>query len=195
MPGISHFFAYMARMKFIRRWGIMRNTSVENIQEHSLQTAMIAHALALIGNRLYGSQVDPQRVIALAVYHEAAEVITGDLPTPIKYFNEDIKNAYHEIEDIASRRLYDMIPAVLQADFRPLLFAEEDDREHHLIVKAADKICAYMKCQEEEKAGNQEFSKAKRVIEDELSRLDRPEVSYFMATFAPSFSLTLDELN
>lgn len=195
MLGISHFFAYMARMKFIRRWGIMRNTSAENIQEHSLQTAMIAHALALIRNRLYGGQVDAQRIMVLAVYHEAAEVITGDLPTPIKYFNETIKNAYRQIEAIASQRLYDMIPAELQADYRSLLFVEEVDCEHRIIVKAADKVCAYMKCLEEAKAGNQEFTEAKRAIEDELDRLNLPEVDYFMKTFAPSFSLTLDELN
>jgi len=192
---MSHFFAYLARMKFIHRWGLMRNTHQENIQEHSLQVATIAHALAVIRNRLFDGQVDPARTALLALYHDASEVITGDLATPIKNFNPRIKTAYHEIEIVARQKLFDMLPQPLQADFQPLFFQADDDREHWRLVKAADKICAYLKCLEESKAGNLEFSKAEKTIERDIARLGMPEVAYFVAQFVPSFSLTLDELN
>lgn len=192
---MSHFFAYMARMKFIARWGLMRNTRQENIQEHSLQVAMIAHALAAIHNKLYPELglVDANRIAILAVYHEAGEVITGDLATPIKYFNPDIKKAYKDIEKVAVKKLYDMIPKVLQDVYEPLLseFQTDDLR----FVKAADKISAYLKCVEELKAGNQEFEKAAVSIQRCIEEMQMPEVRYFMETFVPSFSLTIDELN
>lgn len=192
---MSHFFAYLARMKFIQRWGLMRNTNPENIQEHSLQVAMIAHSLALIRNQLYGGMVNPERVMVLAVYHEASEVITGDLATPIKYFNPEIKKAFQEIEAHANQRLYAMIPAELKGSYQPILFSADTDREHWRLVKAADKICAYLKCLEELKAGNQEFSKAGVKIKKELADFQLLEVAYFLEKFVPSFSLTLDELN
>lgn len=192
---MSHFFAYLARMKFIHRWGLMRNTSHENIQEHSLQVAMIAHALAIIRNRLFDGCANPERIAVLALYHDAEEVITGDLATPIKYFNPKIKTAYDEIEDVARQKLFDMLPEALRPDFRSLLFPTDDDGEHWQLIKAADKICAYLKCLEELKAGNQEFAKAERAIHSDLARLALPEVAYFLETFVPSFSLTLDELN
>ena len=191
----SHFFAYLSRMKFIQRWGLMRNIRAENIQEHSLQVAMIAHGLALIRNRLFAGELDPERVMALAVFHEVGEVITGDLASPIKYFNPEIKRAYGEIEEVASQKLFDMIPAELREDYRPLLFRGEADVENWKLVKAADKICAYVKCLEELKAGNQEFSKAKKAVEKDIERLELPEVRYFMERFVPSFTLTLDELD
>ena len=191
----SHFFAYLSRMKFIHRWGLMRNTLVENIQEHSLQVAMIAHALALIRNRLFAGDLDPERVMVLAVFHEVSEVITGDFPSPLKYFNPEISRAYSEIEQVARRKLWDMIPAELQADYRSVLFPEEADAEGWEVVKAADKISAYAKCLEELKAGNQEFAKAKESIEREIARLELPEVAYFMREFVRSFALALDELN
>ena len=191
----SHFFAYLSRMKFIHRWGLMRNTLVENIQEHSLQVAMIAHALALIRNRLFAGDLDPERVMVLAVFHEVSEVITGDFPSPLKYFNPEISRAYSEIEQVARRKLWDMIPAELQADYRSVLFQEEADAEGWEVVKAADKISAYAKCLEELKAGNQEFAKAKESIEREIARLKLPEVAYFMREFVHSFALALDELN
>ena len=191
----SHFFAYLSRMKFIHRWGLMRNTLVENIQEHSLQVAMIAHALALIRNRLFAGGLDPERVMVLAVYHDVSEVITGDLPTPLKYFNPEISRAYSEIEQVARRKLWDMIPAELKADYRTVLFQENADTEGWNVVKAADKISAYVKCLEELKAGNQEFAKAKESIEREIARLKLPEVAYFMREFVHSFALALDELN
>jgi len=191
----SHFFAYMAKMKHIKRWGIMRNTIDENIQEHSLQTAMIAHALALIKNRLFGGDLNPERVMALAVYHEASEVITGDLPTPIKYFNPRIKTEYKKIEGFANDALFDMIPDALKPDFEVLIKHQDAETENHKIMKAADKICAYIKCIEELKVGNDEFLKAKDNIEKDIAALDMPEVNYFMDTFIESFRLTLDELN
>lgn len=185
----------MARMKHIKRWGLMRNTREENIQEHSLQTAMIAHALALIKNRIFGGKVNAERVLALAVYHEAGEVITGDLATPIKYFNPEIKMAYKQIERVAEEKLVDMLPEALKGDYESLILDRDVEGELYAIVKAADKICAYLKCVEELSAGNSEFEKAKNAIEKTIKEMDRPEVNYFMETFVPSFELTLDELN
>jgi 5'-deoxynucleotidase len=191
----SHFFAYLSRMKFIHRWGLMRNTLVENIQEHSLQVAMIAHALALIRNRLFAGDLNPERVMVLAVFHEVSEVITGDFPSPLKHFNPEISRAYSEIEQVARRKLWDMIPAELKEDYRSVLFREEADAEGWEVVKAADKISAYAKCLEELKAGNQEFAKAKDSIEREIAGLELAEVDYFMGEFVDSFALALDELN
>lgn len=190
---MSHFFAYLSRMKYILRWGLMRNTQPENIQEHSLQVAVIGHALAVINNRVFGGRADPARVATLAVFHEAGEVITGDLATPIKYFNPNIKEAYKHIERVANDKLMSLLPEAFREDYRPLLFQE--DSEEHKLMKAADKICAYLKCLDELKAGNREFEKATASILRELERTDRPEVKYFLDNFAPSFSLTLDELN
>ncbi|MBN2499243.1 MAG: 5'-deoxynucleotidase [Anaerolineales bacterium] len=192
---MSHFFAYLARMKFINRWGLMRNTHAENIQEHSLQVAMIAHGLAIVKNRLFGGNVDPERVAVLAVYHDAGEVITGDLATPIKYFNPKIKEAYDEIEIVANQKLLDMLPEELRPDYEAFFFTNPDDKSAWKLVKAADKICAYLKCLEEMKAGNEEFAKAKNAVRREIEQLDLPEVDYFMDKFIASFSLTLDELN
>lgn len=192
---MSHFFAYLARMKFIQRWGLMRNTRPENIQEHSLQVAMIAHGLALIKNRLFEGTVNPERVATLALYHDVSEVITGDLATPIKYFNPKIKTAYNEIEVVAKKKLFNMLPEAFKEDYQELLFLSEKDHDHWQLVKAADKICAYLKCVEELKAGNQEFSRAERAVRAEIARLDLPELDYFMDKYVPSFSLTLDELN
>ncbi|MGI6679025.1 MAG: 5'-deoxynucleotidase [Dehalobacterium sp.] len=192
---MHHFFAYMSRMKFIQRWGLMRNTRPENIQEHSLEVTMIAHALALIRNRFFEGQISPERVMALAVYHEASEVITGDLATPIKYFNPEIEHAYRKIEHVAKEKLMGMLPRDLKEDYETLLFIGEEDQENWRLVKAADKISAYLKCVEELKSGNQEFSKALKMIKQDLDRLDLPEVAYFLEHFLPSYQLTLDELN
>ena len=195
MPTSSHFFAYLSRMKFIHRWGLMRNTQMENIQEHSLQVAMIAHALALIRNRLFAGGLDPERVMVLAVFHEVSEVITGDFPSPLKYFNPEISRAYSEIEEVARNRLWEMIPAELRDDYRPVLFHDPAEAQNWEIVKAADKISAYTKCLEELKAGNQEFAKAKDSVKKEIGALRLPEVDYFMECFVASFALALDELN
>jgi 5'-deoxynucleotidase len=191
---MSHFFAYLSRMKFIRRWGLMHNTYPENIQEHSLRVAMVAHALAVIRNRLFAGNVSAERTAVLALYHDAGEVLTGDLPAPVKYFNPEIKNAYKEIEAAAARRLLNMIPESLKADYQGLFFAEEADQEPRELVKAADKVCAYLKCLEEIGAGNQEFAKAEKALRASVEELNLPEVRYFLDTFVPSFRLTLDEL-
>ena len=192
---MKHFFAYLSRMRLIRRWGLMRNTYEENIQEHSLQVVIVAHGLAVIRNTHFGGTINADRVAVLAAYHEAGEVFTGDLPTPIKYFNPEIKQAYVAIENFAKERLRGMLPVELQSTYQSLLFPALDEQELWRIVKAADKICAYLKCIEELKTGNQEFAKAERAIRQELDQLNLPEVSFFMDTFAPSFGLALDELN
>ena len=189
---VSHFFAYLSRMKFIKRWGLMHNTYSENVQEHSLRVAQIAHALALIRNRRFEGSVNPERVVVLALYHDAGEVLTGDLPSPIKYFNPDIQKAYHAIEDSAAERLIGMVPDELATDYRDVLVPDDDEHVH--IVKAADKLCAYIKCLEETAAGNKEFSQAEQSLKKTVDAIDLPEVGYFMETFVPSFKLTLDEL-
>jgi 5'-deoxynucleotidase len=192
---MSHVFAYLSRMKFIRRWGLMHNTYPESIQEHSLRVAMVAHALAVIRNRLFAGNVDAERAAVLALYHDATEVLTGDLPAPVKYFNPEIKVAYKEIEAAAARRLLHMIPEALKTDYEGLFLAEEADQEPRDLVKAADKVCAYLKCLEEIGAGNQEFAKAEKALRASVEELDLPEVRYFLDTFVPSFRLTLDELD
>jgi 5'-deoxynucleotidase len=192
---MSHFFAYLSKMKFITRWSLMRNTWHENLQEHSLQVATIAHALAVIGNRFFDGRLNPERVALLALYHDAGEVIVGDLPTPIKYFNPTIRQAYGELEKDARQRLLDMLPEELRPDFESLFMPVEEDRLHGEMVAAADKICAYIKCLEERRAGNLEFSEAEKSIRAAIDAFDAPEVAYFVEHFIDSFSLTLDELN
>jgi 5'-deoxynucleotidase len=192
---MSHLFAYLSRMRFIQRWGLMHNTYPENIQEHSLRVAMIAHALAIIRNRVFEGDVDPQRTTVLALYHDASEVLTGDLPAPVKYFNPDIKVAYKAIEAAAAHKLLAMVPEALRADYQALFLSAEEDRVHRELVAAADKLCAYLKCLEEMGAGNHEFAKAEKALRASVEALDLPEVRYFLDTFVPSFRLTLDELD
>lgn len=192
---MHHFFAYLSRMRLIRRWGLMRNTYEENIQEHSLQVALIAHGLGVIRNTYFGGAVNVDRISTLAMFHESGEVFTGDLATPIKYFNPEIKKAYDAIEDFAKARLCGMLPVEMGTVYRSLLFSAEEDKGLWKIVKAADKICAYLKCVEELKSGNQEYVKAERSIRSDIEALDLPEVAYFMEKFTPSFALALDELN
>ena len=189
-----HFYAYMARMKLIKRWGLRHNTREENDQEHSLQVTMIAHALAMYKNRRYGGNVDVEKVLLYALYHEAAEVITGDLASPIKYFNPGIRDAYKEIERMASEKLLEYLPEDMQGDFRALLFPDEESCEWR-IVKAAARISAYVKCLEEYGYGNREFLTAQENIRASISRMNMPEAEDFMREFAPSFMLPLDALN
>ena len=190
-----NFFAYMARMKLIKRWSLMKANDRENIAEHSAQTAQIAHALAVIKNRLYGGTLNADRITTLALYHEAAEVITGDLPTPIKYYNPEIREAFKEIENIASEKLISMLPEELHSDYRDIVIQPEDTYEHTL-VKAADKISAYVKCIEEMRSGNREFAKAELALKKEVEvYCSYPEVEYFCQKFLPSFKKTLDELD
>jgi 5'-deoxynucleotidase len=192
---MSHFFAYLSKMKYIARWGLMRNTDPENLLEHSMQVALIAHALAMIRNKRFGGTVDAERVAVLALFHDAGEAIIGDLPTPIKYFNPKIRTAVAEIEDEARARLVEMLPAELREEYAELLSPPEEEEELMRIVKAADKISAYLKCIEESLNGNKEFAKAEKALEKIVSSLGTPEVRYFLETFVPSFSLTIDELN
>lgn len=192
---MRHFFAYLSRMRLIKRWGLMRNTYEENIQEHSLQVALVAHGLAVIRNTYFKGDLNLDRVVALAVFHEAGEVFTGDLATPIKYFNPEIKRAYDAIEAFAKSRLIAMLPDEMREHYQSLLFGSEEDKELWKFVKAADKICAYLKCVEELKSGNQEFVKAERSIRGEIKAMEMPEAEMFMERFAPSFGLALDELN
>ena len=189
----SHFFAYISRMRFISRWALMRNTAPENVQEHSHQVAVLAHALAVIRNRFFGGSVDAGAVAAAALYHDASEILTGDLPTPIKYYNPAIRSAYKEVEAVANRKLLDMLPEELREDYAPLL-DEGGTEEIRSLVKAADKLSAYIKCVEEVKAGNGEFREAAAQTLATLKAFGLPEVDYFLETFMDSFSLTLDEL-
>ena len=188
-----HFFAYITRMKFIQRWGLMRNTMPENDMEHALQCAMFAHAMAVMGNVRYGRRYDPEYVMALAMYHDASEVITGDLPTPIKYHSPEIMDAYRQVEQLACDKLLDTLPPELRGAFQPVLDGETAARCHDL-VKAADKLSAYIKCIEERRAGNDDFLSAERSTRRTLESYRLPEVDYFLEHFIPAFELTLDEL-
>ena len=188
----SHFFAYISRMRFIQRWALMRNTAPENVQEHSHQVAVLAHALAVIRNRCFGGCVDEGAVAAAALYHDAPEILTGDLPTPIKYYNPQIRDSYKQVEQVACERLLHMLPRELQPAYEEVL--RPSDPEVEELVKAADKLSAYIKCVEELKAGNLEFREAAAQTRASLEGYGLPEVGYFLYTFMDSFSLTLDEL-
>ena len=190
---MSHsFFAYIARMRYIGRWGLMRNTVQENIQEHSHMVAVLAHALAVIRRDKFAGTVDPGHVAAVALYHDATEIFTGDLPTPVKYANPDIQAAYKAIEQNAADRLTATLPEELRPSFSGLL--SETDPQVTDLVKAADKLSAYLKCLEELKAGNLEFQSAANQTMEALNEYDLPELTYFMEHFLPAFQLTLDEL-
>ena len=188
----SHFFAYVSRMRFIQRWALMRNTAPENVQEHSHQVAVLAHVLAVIRNEKFGGTVDPGAVAAAALYHDASEILTGDMPTPIKYDNPAIRKAYKDVEAVAEGRLLAMLPQELQGVYAPIL--TPTDPETVQLVKAADKLSAYIKCVEELKAGNNEFREAAAQTRKALETYGLPEVAYFLETFMDSFALTLDEL-
>ncbi|NHI01478.1 5'-deoxynucleotidase [Oceanimonas sp. MB9] len=190
----SHFFAQMARMKLIQRWPLMRNTASENVAEHSLQVAMVAHALAVIKNTLFNGKLDPGTAAMRALYHDASEVLTGDLPTPVKYFNREMASAYKAIEQNAEQSLLAMLPTKLQPAFETLLCGHQDDEYSHL-VKSADILCAYLKCQEELSAGNREFAKARERLTAMLDERMNDEIRYFLEVFVPSFSLSLDEIS
>lgn len=188
------FFAFADRMKYIKRWQLMRSVREENIMEHSQQVAMFAHALAVIKNRIYGGNVNAEKAVLYAVYHECAEVMTGDLPTPIKYFDNSIRGAYKNLEEKASLKLLSMLPKELEGEFAASIIPDAQSEEY-AIMKAADRLAAYVKCLEELRCGNNEFAKAKKSIEDDLHSRNMPEVEYFFKNFIESFSLTLDELD
>ena len=188
----NHFYAYISRMRCVKRWALMRNTEEENIQEHSHMVAVLAHALALIRTRVCGIPTDANAVAVAALYHDATEILTGDMPTPIKYDNPAIRKAYKEVEAVAEEKLLHMLPEEFQPVYAPILTVTDPETER--LVKAADKLSAYIKCVEELKAGNSEFRDAAVQTRAALEEYELPEVTYFLETFMPSFSLTLDQL-
>ena len=187
------FFAYLSRLKLISRWSLMRNTQPENDAEHSLQVAMIAHAIAVIGRDRYHRDTDPEHVLTLAVYHDATEVMTGDLPTPVKYHNDELRSAYHRLEDVSADRLLALLPEDLRPAFSPCLKQEKGyDRD---VVKAAARISAYIKCLEGTRAGTRASDYAAENVRKSLDAVELPEVHDFLRDFLPAFEMTLDELN
>lgn len=188
----SHFFAYVSRMRYIPRWALMRNSFSENVQEHSHMVAVLAHALAVIRNEVFGGHIDAGAVTVAALYHDATEIITGDMPTPIKYYNPEIKSSYRKVERVAADKLLSMLPPELEPVYRPILRGEDEDV--HRLVKAADKLSAYIKCIEELKAGNLEFKRAAEQIYRALAEMRLPELDYFLAHCLDSFGMTLDDL-
>ena len=191
---MSKFFAFLTRMKYIKRWSLMRSVREETIMEHSQEVAVVAHILALINNKIFGGSADAGKTVLLAQYHEVSEVITGDLPTPIKYFNPEINTAYKELEVIADKKLLAMLPEEFKEDYEKIILPDTESVEYKL-VKIADRLSAYLKCVEEVKAGNSEFKKAKASILADVKSKNCKEADYFLKTFAPAFELALDELD
>lgn len=190
----SNFYAMLSRMKYINRWGLMNNTRSENISEHSLQVAMLAHCLVLIHNKRFGGNLNPERAAILAVFHDTTEIITGDMPTPIKYYNSNIKHAYRDIEENAANQLIKMLPDDFRDDISGIIKMDgSGDDELKPFVKAADKLSALIKCIEELRMGNDEFRKAKDTILDSIHGMNLQELKVFEEEFLPAFSLTLDE--
>ena len=189
----SSFFAMLSRMKYISRWALMRNTDRESLSEHSLETAIVAHALAVLRNTRFGGSVNPEHIALLAMFHDVPEIITGDMPTPVKYYSPQLRSIYGEVEQCAGEKLVSMLPEDLAEQYRDLLIQDEDSEEHKL-VKAADKISALIKCIEERKAGNREFVSAEESTLASIKKLGVPEADAFVEEFIPAFGLTLDEL-
>lgn len=189
----DNFFAYISRMRYIRRWSLMRNALPENIQEHSHMVAVIAHALGLIRRDIFGIACDPNEYASAALFHDCSEILTGDLPTPIKYHSAQIRGAYQQVEELACRKLLATLPAELRSSYEELMIGHSEMRLHDL-VKAADKLSAYIKCIEERRAGNDEFLSAEKQCRRALEESGLPEVAYFIEHFIPAFELTLDEL-
>jgi 5'-deoxynucleotidase len=191
----NHFFAMMSRMKYIERWSLMRNSQSENISEHSLEVSMLAHALAVIYNKRLGGNLNAEKVALIGLYHDSTEIITGDMPTPIKYYNKEIQGAFKEIEKIAANHLLEMLPEDIRESYKAVFFMKEGEEYMWKLVKAADKLSALIKCIQEEKAGNSEFTSAKEGITNTLVLMELEEVTIFMKEFLPSYHKTLDELN
>ena len=190
----GNFFAFISRMKYINRWALMRNTNYETLSQHSFEVASLAHALAVIGNRRLGKNYDTARAALLGLYHDAPEIITGDMPTPVKYHSGEMREAFATVERYAGERLLSMLPEDMQLDFRPLLQEDDADAELHKLVKAADKLSAYIKCVEERKAGNSEFKEAEKTTKATLEKLGCPEAEIFTAEFLRAYELPLDKL-
>lgn len=198
MKKTSNFFGIVSRMKYIERWALMRNARTENLSEHSLEVAMIAHALATIANVRYDKNIDAERVALMGLYHDISEIVTGDMPTPVKYANEEIRDAYHAVEDATAKRLLEALPADLQDAYRPLVIGEGEDDEAYLwrTVKAADRLSALIKCIDEAAAGNGEFKSAEASTRAKIEEMipEMPEVGDFLEEFLPAYGSTLDEL-
>ncbi|MBH1940395.1 5'-deoxynucleotidase [Mobilitalea sibirica] len=190
-----NFYAMVSRMKFIERWALMRNSRTENISEHSLEVSILAHALAIISNERLGNQLNAEKAALIGIYHDATEIITGDMPTPIKYFNESIQGAFKAVEDAAADRLLKMLPEDMQKSYKDIFFPKQEEAYLWKLVKAADKLSALIKCLEERKAGNTEFISAEKSIGGILKQMELKEVDIFMEEFLPSYQKTLDELN
>lgn len=189
-----HFFALASRTKYIHRWALMRNTTTETLSQHSYEVAAISHALAVLGNKRFSKNYDAARAALLGLYHDVPEIITGDMPTPIKYFNGEMREAYAAVEHHAGKTLLSMLPKDLRDEYEPLLLEQEADADLHKIVKAADKISAYIKCVEERKAGNAEFLDAEKATLEAIHKLEMPEAEIFLEEFMPSYLLPLDQL-
>lgn len=190
----SHFFAMLSRMKYINRWGLMINSREQNDCEHSLEVAYIAHALGIINNTIYEGHLNAERMAVLGMYHDATEIITGDMPTPVKYYSTEIRNAYKELENVAKNQLLTGLPEVMRDSYEPLFLETEEEEKLWRYVKAADKISAYIKCIEERKSGNTDFIEAEKTIEKTIRDMHIQEVDYFMEEFIPAYMKTLDEL-
>lgn len=190
----GQFYAMLSRMKYIQRWALMRNTYPENISEHSEEVAMLAHALAVIGNKRLGKQLDAAKAALIGIFHDSQEIITGDMPTPIKYYNDDTRTAFKNVEEEASNLLLSMLPEDIRAEYLPLFFEEEGDEYLWKLVKAADRLSALIKCMEEEKAGNREFAGARAGVHARLAEMQLQEADIFMQEFLPAYELTLDDL-
>ncbi len=188
----SKFYAYLSRLRWIKRWGLMRNAESENVMEHSWEVAVIAHSLAVIRNEIFEGQVDANAIATAALFHDASEVLTGDLPTPIKYFSNSITMAYRQIEAIACDELISLLPKPLQASYQALLSDEQQPEIYHQIIKAADTLSAYLKCLSELRTGNLEFTVTARKLESQLNASSLPEVAYFMQTFVADFAVPFD---
>lgn len=186
------FYAYLARMKYINRWALMRNTNMENLEEHSYRVAVIAHALAVIGNTYFSGQYNGDKIAVAALFHDCSEIITGDMPTPVKYYNPEISDAYKRVEAVANNKLLSMLPEEMQPTYEPML--KESDPEVKRLVKAADRLSAYIKCIEESKVGNREFSKAADSVLKSIQDMHIPEADFFVDNFLPAYGLTLDEM-
>ncbi len=191
----SNFFAMHGRMKYINRWALMRNTRAENISEHSGDVAVIAHALAVIGNIRFSKNLNAERAAFLGLYHDMPEIITGDMPTPVKYHSEEMKKAYFEVESMASEKLLSMLPEDMREYYEGAFFKKEEDEYLWKLVKAADKLSALIKCIEEQKAGNSEFSDALESSKQAIQKMELEEADEFLRQFIPGFYLSLDELN
>lgn len=189
----NNFFAMISRMRYINRWGLMRNTITENIAEHSLDVAVIAHGLATISNIYFEGSYDAERAAIIALFHDTTEIITGDMPTPVKYYAPEIKNAYKEVEKVAGHQLICGLPDKMKEVYEDIILPLEEEKELVKFVKAADKLSAYIKCVEERKMGNSDFEKAEKATYDAVVAMNMPEVTFFLDNFIESYSLTLDE--